>query len=125
MFAELNKSFKDATKKQLNENSQLNQFKILEILENKEKLFNIWRTYKLENKFRAEYFSFEIYIVKENAFWENIAYEIYGRAEYWWVLAFFNNIRNPFESLYPGQTLLILKRDQLYIFLEEVSKFKF
>lgn len=39
---------------------------------------------------------------------ENIAYKYYGKSYYYWVIADYNNIRDPFEKLYPKyKTLLV------------------
>jgi hypothetical protein len=103
----------------------LNGFQVLEIVQNKQKLYNIWRGYGLTTK-RAitDWAYFDKYIVREHAFWENIAYEMYNTPEYWWIVAFFNEIQNPFESLHVGQELLILKPEFIPTLLKQVQEVK-
>lgn len=117
MFIELKNKNKD-----LQSSSQLTQFSILQILTNKEKLYNIWSSFMLNTKrAKSDYMYFDIYKVKEKAFWDNIAYEVYGKAEYWWVIAFFNNIQNPFEALHVGQELHILKTVYIPLLLKQLE----
>ena len=103
--------------------SQLSQYDVIRVFNNKELLYNIWSTFKLNTKrAKSDYMYFDIYQVKENAFWENIAYEVYKKAEYWWIIAFFNEIQNPFESLYIGQELYILKAVYIPLLLKQLEK---
>ena len=74
------------------------------------------------NRARSDYMYFTKYVVREKAFWDNIAYEVYNKVEYWWIIAFFNDIQNPFETLHVGQELNILKNEYIPILLKQVKQ---
>lgn len=117
MFLELKTKNGDVS-----ESSLLNQFDVLQVLSNKEKLYNLWTTFKLNtNRAKSDYMYFDLYTVKDRAFWDNIAFEAYGKPEYWWIIAFFNDIKNPFEALAPGETLQILKPVYIPLLLKQLE----
>ena len=104
--------------------SLLSKYQVLEILNNNEKYYNIWRNWKLSVENKLDYMYFDIYIVKEKAFWENISYEVYNTINYWWILAIFNDVFNPFESLEIGTKLLILKSEYIPTLLKQIQDIK-
>jgi hypothetical protein len=38
------------------------------------------------------------YKIKDDEFIETVSYNIYGSPEYWWIIALFNDIQNPFRD---------------------------
>jgi hypothetical protein len=38
---------------------------------------------------------------------DSISYESYGNAKYWWIIAMYNNIKDPFLEFYMGRKLII------------------
>lgn len=120
----VDKTYSQLTGESFTETTQLSQFQILQILQNKEYYYNIWRNLILTEEQKSEMTIYEIYVVKENDFWENISWEIYKTVYYWWVIAFFNDIINPFESLYVGQQLRILNIAYVPAFLKMINGLK-
>lgn len=87
------------------------------------KLLNIWRSYKILYSDELLCY-FDLYVVKENDWWENISYHVYNTVEYWWVIAMFNRAENPFEALVPGEKIYILKQEYLQIVLNDLKKIR-
>lgn len=54
------------------------------------------------------------YNVDNDEFMETVAYKIYGSVEYWWVIAVFNDIINPFKQWPMTQTQLTDLAKSLY-----------
>ena len=46
-----------------------------------------------------------------------IANAFYGESRYWWVIAQYNNILDPFTEIIPGRILLIPTKDRLALML--------
>lgn len=120
----VNKTYPELTGESFTNTTQLSQFQILQILQNKEYYFNIWRNLILTENEKRDLALYETYVVEENEFWENISWKLYGTVYYWWVLAFFNDIINPFESLYVGQTLRVLNSTYIPSFLKMLDSLK-
>lgn len=38
---------------------------------------------------------------------DSIAYEVYGNAKYWWIIAMYNDIKDPFFEFHMGRSLII------------------
>ncbi len=38
---------------------------------------------------------------------DSIAFDVYGNAKYWWIIAMANDITDPFTAFYKGRTLII------------------
>jgi len=64
--------------------------------------FGLWER---PPKFRE--FLPEKWIVREGDMLDLIAYEVYGRHDWWWVIAVANGIMNPLRELRPGKELLL------------------
>lgn len=47
----------------------------------------------------------EAWVVKEGDTLDLVAYEVYGRHEWWWAIAVANNILNPLKDLRVGMVL--------------------
>ena len=47
----------------------------------------------------------EVWVVREGNMLDLIAYEVYGRHEWWWAIATANNILNPLRDLKVGMEL--------------------
>lgn len=114
-----NLTYNNVTGFTVSDSSITRTYNIIEIFNNKEKYYNIWNHYVIDGD-KGNYSYFDIYVVKEKSFWENISYEKYGTIDYWWIIAFFNDIRNPFESLHVGQKLRILKPEFIPMLLQSM-----
>lgn len=95
-----NSSFFKETGKTIKNTSFLQMFDVLKDNSNNTKMLNIWKSYKILHSEDLLCY-FELYVVKENDWFENISYEKYETTDYWWVIAMFNQIENPFETLIP------------------------
>lgn len=104
--------------------TQLSQYQILQILQNKEYYFNIWRSFIIEEDKKFDYIYYDKYVVEKGENWDNIAWKLYKNVHYWWILAFFNNIQNPFETLYAGQELIVLKAVYIPSLLKALDNLK-
>lgn len=98
MLEKTNLSIFDTSKVIPKENSFINAFDILNTEKN-EKMLNIFKNFTINDVDNLSIFGH--YTVKENGWWDQISYEVYGSPFYWWILALFNKVENPFESLYP------------------------
>jgi len=113
-------SFYDVTGIQLSQNSLLKLFNIVKSWDDTYFL-NIWKSYSISDKVVNNSSVFEIYIVEDNDWWENISYKLYGTKTFWWLLCLFNNIENPFEELEAGKKLKVLNAEYLYQFIKEIK----
>ena len=46
--------------------------------------------------------------------WDNISHEYYNTPNYWYILCELNDVVNPFESLYEGKLVKVLKSSYFY-----------
>lgn len=114
------KSFYQQTGHDLKKSSYLQLFNILKNTDNNRNMLNIWKTYITIHG--SELLSYtDLYIVKDNDWWENISYEKYGTPDYWWILPLINKIENPFETLIPGQRLYVLKNEYINTILNNLK----
>ena len=101
--------------------SQLTMFNVLRDIDTNTKLLNIWKSYTVKNSILTTISYYDVYLVEAEDWWDNIAFKIYGDVQYWWVIALFNNVINPFEELTPGTSLKILKKNYLFQLLREIQ----
>lgn len=115
-----NSSFFQETGKTLKNTSFLQMFDILKDNKNNIKMLNIWKSYRILHSEDLLCY-FELYVVKDNDWLENISYDHYGTVDYWWVIAMFNQVENPFETLVPGSKIYILRNEYLQIVLNDMK----
>jgi len=115
----IEKTFVEITKKRLNINSQLQLYNILEDDNTKKKFWNIFKAYSIQEGI-DESVIYELYIIDNDDWWENIAYKFYRDVTVWWTIPLINNIVNPFEIPDPGEKIYILKPAYLNQLLDEV-----
>ena len=115
-------TFMQETGRELSRGSYLQMFDILKD-EHNNKLLNIWKSYQII--YSEDILSyFELYVVQEDDWWENISYRVYGSEEYWWIIALTNKIENPFETLEPGEKLFILRFEYLNTIISDIRRIR-
>ena len=100
--------------------SQLTMFNVLKDFESNSKLLNIWKTFSIRENVTESIIYYDSYTVQATDWWDSISYYVYGECNYWWVIALVNGIINPFEELYPGMQLKILKKKYMYQLIKEI-----
>ena len=113
-------NFNEYTKQNLSNSSQLKLFTILDDVSNNTYYLNIFRSYIINMSSLNNNSFYELYEVDNNDWLDNISYKFYNTPQLWWVIAIVNNITNPFEEIYPGKVLRILKNSYIYNILKEV-----
>ena len=57
---------------------------------------NLFEQYAVLDRYKRDGASFFLYNIEDNERLENISYKFYNTVDYWWIIAVFNNIKNPF-----------------------------
>jgi hypothetical protein len=116
-------NFYEITKHYLPNSSQLNLFNILYDPDNREYFLNIFRNYIINEDARVNYLYYLQHEIDNSDFPDTISYNYYETQFLWWVIALFNDIKNPFEEFDEEETqfLKILKPQYLYQLLTEIS----
>ena len=86
-------------------NSMITRAGIVEITDNGELLYRYQAPMKALK--RTQYGDNRDYTVQPGDTWPAISLRFLGSAELWWIIAEFNRILDPFESLVPGVHLVI------------------
>ena len=64
-----------------------------------------------------------LYTVTNNDNWPFISYKLYGDTKFWWLLAQFNSVINPFTELpLVGDTIKVLPKSLMFLILKEVRE---
>ena len=113
--------YNEYTNIQLSNSSQLKMFNILDDVQNNTYYLNIFRSYVLSASQLNDSSFYDLYEVDNNDWLDDISTKIYGTPSLWWVVAIVNEILNPFEDIYPGKVLRILKNSYIYNILKEVK----
>ncbi len=112
--------YNEYTKQNLSNSSQLKLFSILDDVSNNTYYLNIFRSYITNVSSLNNNSFYELYEVDNEDFLDNISFKFYNTPQLWWVICIVNNITNPFEDIYPGKVLRILKNSYIYNILKEV-----
>jgi hypothetical protein len=104
----------------LSDNSRLYMFNVLKNKE-LEYYFNIFRNYTMEDEYKTDKY-YDTYIVDNDDWWDNISAHWYDDTELWWIICIMNDIINPFEEIYPGKIIKILKKQYCYDIIEKFKK---
>ena len=116
-------SFFELTGNTLQNTSMLKLFNILLDEDRETQFMNIFKTLRVNKDVKTDIYAFDTYEVEgENqAFWDNISFDLYGTPFLWWIVAIFNDVVNPFEELEPGGNLQVLKSDYLYTIFKDID----
>ena len=109
------------TNQSLNNSSQLKLFSVVNELSSNTKYLNIFRSYILNRSNLNNDSFYNLYEVDNDVWLDTISFRVYQTPNLWWVIAIVNNISNPFEELYPGKILRILKPNYIYNILKEIK----
>lgn len=109
------------TNQSLNNSSQLKLFSVVNELSSNTKYLNIFRSYILNRSNLNNDSFYNLYEVDNDDWLDTISFRVYQTPNLWWVIAIVNNISNPFEELYPGKILRILKPNYIYNILKEIK----
>lgn len=109
------------TNQSLNNSSQLKLFSVANELSSNTKYLNIFRSYILNRSNLNNDSFYNLYEVDNDDWLDTISFKVYQTPNLWWVIAIVNNISNPFEELYPGKILRILKPNYIYNILKEIK----
>ena len=116
-----NKSFRSITGNEIGDNSYLRMFNIMVDHNRITKFLNIFKSYEFNSDITEDVAFFDSYEVGHDEWFDNISQKYYGTPNFWWVIAAFNNILNPFESLSPGDNIKILYPSYLYTLMRDLD----
>jgi len=87
--------------------------------------FNIFKNHTIPDIILNNPDYYNTYIIDNDDWWDNISAHWYKTSELWWLVCFTNNIINPYEDIYPGMIIKILKKEyygDVMQKLKEISK---
>ena len=116
-------SYYKETGNRLSNTSQLKLFPIMLDKDKTTKFLNLFRSYKLNDSVQTDVVFFETYEVSNGEFWDDIAYNVYGTPQLWWVIGLINNIVNPFEELEEGDNVKVLRESYIYNLIKDMESF--
>lgn len=102
--------------------SLLKAFQVVEDDYDKVQFSNIFRSYNASPSIQTNSFMFEWYTIEGDEFLDDISSKYYGTPTLWWVIADFNEIVNPYESVENGMSLKILRSDYLYTVFDDLGE---
>ena len=117
-----NTSYFEETGTRLSNTSQLKLFPIFLDSDRETKFLNLFRSYKLNEDVQTDVVFFGSYEVSNDEFWDDIAFNLYGVPQLWWVIALINNVVNPYEELTGGDNIKILKEDYIYNLIKDLEE---
>lgn len=104
----------------LTNDSRLNMFNAIKNDEF-EYYFNIFKNYTMPDELKNDDRLFNLYIVDNDDWWDNISAHWYGTSELWWLICFTNDITNPYEDIYEGMTIKIFKKEYYNIVMQSLE----
>lgn len=60
---------------------------------------NLFEQYRVLEKYKRDAASFIRYKIQDKERLDNISYKFYNTVDFWWIIAIFNDIKNPFFEL--------------------------
>ena len=115
------KSFSEVTGNEIGDNSYIRMFDILVDHDRTTKFLNIFKNYTFNSKITEDVAYFDSYEVGHDEWFDNISTKYYGTPNFWWVIAAFNDILNPFEALSPGDNIKVLHASYLYTLMRDLD----
>ena len=114
-------TFFKVTGKRLSSVSSLKLYPIFLDNDRETKFLNLFRSYRLNEQVISDVVFYDSYEVSNNEYWDDIAFNLYGIPQLWWVVALINNVVNPFEELNDGDTLKVLKQNYIYTLMNDLE----
>ena len=104
--------------------SRLNAYNILKITDTNQYFLNIFKHFEISKEIKNDDSYFTKYVCIDTDWWDNISYEHYQTSYYWYVLAELNDVINPFESLYEGKMVKVLKPSYFYYIFRDFKSIR-
>jgi len=118
------RTYRDITGYELPFSSRLNAYNILKITETNQYLLNIFKYFEIPKAVKENDAFYHKHICLDTEWWDNISYEYYNTSYYWYVLCELNDVVNPFESLYEGKMIKVLKTSYFYYIFRDFKKIR-
>lgn len=61
---------------------------------------DLWTSWQFSQELKDKVDSYSEVIVTEEDSWYSISEELYGRRDYWWIIALYNDVEDPFSLFY-------------------------
>lgn len=119
---QLDKTFYEVTGTRLPQTSMLRLFDILiEESDRYTKFLNIFKSLRINTAAQTNLLFYQTYDIEDETFWDNISFELYGTPKLWWTIALFNDIVNPYEELFGGTSIKVLKPEHIYTLFKDME----
>ncbi len=105
----------------LQSSSRLHMFNILKN-DKSEYYLNIFKNFTMPDYIKNNDNLFDIYVVDNDDWWDNISAHFYDESTLWWLICYSNDVKNPFEEIYPGMILKIYKKIYYYEIIQELKR---
>lgn len=115
----VDKTYKELTKKRLDNVSMLQMFNILK--EDNDYFLNIFNSYKITDDIKENENVISYFYLPNEEWWENIADMQYENEKLWWVIAMSNDVLNPFEEMENGDSIKIIDSKLLYSIISDIK----
>lgn len=115
-------SFFSLTGHRIDNTSQLKLFNILQDVDRVTKFMNIFKSYNINDSAQTDILFYDSYEVENDAWWDNISWDVYGTPYLWWLIALMNDIVNPFEELEVGDNVKVLRSEHLHTVLKDIEE---
>ena len=109
-----NKTYRDITNINLQSNSRLNAYNPLNVTETNQFFLNVFKYFEIPRYIKDNDAYFTKHVCGDSEWWDNISYEYYKTSYFWYVLCEFNDVVNPYESLYEGKMVKVIDTSYLY-----------
>lgn len=74
-----------------------------------EEIINIFNAFRIGEDKTANVSFYDEYIVEDGDRWDRLSYKFYNTVQLWWLLAKYNDIKDPFTGLVVGEEIKIIK----------------
>jgi hypothetical protein len=115
------KTFRTLTGHTLKDQSFSRMFNILVDHDRTTRFMNIFKSYTFNSDLDYAVSFYTTHEVGDNEWWDNISQRYYRTPYFWWVVASFNGVINPFEGPISGTNLKILKPAYIYSLLRDLD----
>jgi len=118
----LKQTFYEVTGARLPQTSMLRLFDILVDESDKyTKFLNIFKSLRINTSAQTNLLFFKTLDIEDETFYDNVAYQLYGTPNLWWVVALFNDVVNPFEELQGGTSIKVLKPEHIFTLFKDME----
>ena len=104
--------------------SRLKMYNILLNTKTNQYFLNIFKHFEIPRYIKDDDTFYTKHVCLDTEWWDNISYINYNTSYYWYVLVELNDVVNPFESLYEGRIIKVLKPSYFYYIFREFKSIK-